>query len=191
MNDTITTVTATIIENRRRFEAFCFSLTDEEGMRPVPNSAWVVKDFASHLATVDTAFTRYINHVAAGGNMDMGRDTSGGTFSLDDWNDAEVAARRDWPIARIFDEARANREALIAALAGLTEDDISRTMHFTDPKRGEADFPLKLFLVGWAQHDPIHTADMLRALPDRATDPELQAWLANPFVGMYQTSMNR
>jgi hypothetical protein len=191
MNDTIAAVTATIIENRRRFEAFCLSLSDEEAMRPVPNSTWVVKDFASHLDTLDTTMTRYIEHVASGGNIDMGADPAGGGFNLDDWNDAEVAQRREWPMAKIFDEARANREALIAALARLSEEDISRNMHFKDPKRGEADFPLKAFLVGWAQHDPIHTADMLRALPERADDAEMKAWLANPFVGMYQTAMNK
>ena len=91
---------------------------------------------------------------------------------------------------QIFDGAATNRERLIAALRRLDEGQVARAMHFSDPKRGTADFPLKAFLVGWAQHDPIHVADMLKALPERAQDAGLTAWLANPFVSGYQTSMS-
>jgi hypothetical protein len=101
-----------------------------------------------------------------------------------------VAERRSWPIRQIFDEAATNRERLIAALGRLDEEQVARPMHFSDPKRGSADFPLKAFLVGWAQHDPIHVADMLKALPERAQDAELKSWLANPFVSGYQASMS-
>jgi hypothetical protein len=48
-----------------------------------------------------------------------------------------------------------------------------------------------VFLSGWAQHDPIHVADMLKALPERAADAELKAWLDSPFVSGYQAIMNR
>ena len=120
----------------------------------------------------------------------MARDASGAPFDLDAWNDAQVAEERAWPIKQIFAEAAANREKLIDSLGRLTDDQVNRSMHFTDPKRGAADFPLKAFLVGWAQHDPIHAADMLKALPERAQDAEIKAWLANPFVTGYQASMN-
>ena len=83
----------------------------------------------------------------------------------------------------IFGEYEAN------LARGLTEEQIARPMHFTDPKRGAADFPLKAFLIGWAQHDPIHTADMIKALPELSGDEALASWLANPFVRGYQTSM--
>ena len=178
-----------IVENRRRFEAFCLSLSDEQLGRSVPDSAWIVKDFASHLATLDVTFANYVESVEAGGKIDLSRDTSGGSFDLDQWNDAQVEQRRTWSIQDIFVEAATNRARLIKTMEGLTEEQIARPMHFTDPKRGEADFPLKAFLIGWAQHDPIHVADMMKALPELSGDEALASWLANPFVRGYQASM--
>ena len=190
MNDTIEQVIAVIRENRRKFKDFCFSLSEDQLSLRVPDSAWIAKDFASHLDTLDTTFVEFIGVVERGGNIDMARDSNGAPFDLDAWNDAQVAERREWSIARIFAEAAANRTQLIEALSRLTEEQISRPMHFTDPKRGAADFPLKAFLVGWAQHDPIHAADMLKALPELVSDAGIATWLANPFVSGYQASMS-
>ena len=47
-----------------------------------------------------------------------------------------------------------------------------------------------LFLFGLARHDNIHAADMLKALPERADDPELKAWLDDPAVKWYQDAMS-
>lgn len=190
MNDTVQQVVPVIRENRRKFQEFCFSLSADELARPVPDSTWIVQDFASHLATLDFYFHACVATVERGGAMDMTRDADGAPFDLDAWNDVQVAERRRWSIQQIFDEAATNRETLIAALGRLDEEQIGRSMHFSDPKRGAADFPLKAFLVGWAQHDPIHAADMVKALPERAGDAALQAWLGNPFVTGYQTSMS-
>lgn len=190
MSETVNQVVPAIRENRQRFEEFCLSLSEEEQMRPVPDSTWVVKDFASHLDTLDVTLVRYLEAVATGGKIDMTQTPDGSAFDLDGWNDEQVAERRAWLMSRILDEARGNRDRLIEALEALTQEDVDRPMHFSDPKRGAADFPLKLFLTGWTQHDPIHAADMLKALPERASDPALQAWLANPFVIGYQTAMS-
>ena len=189
MNETVAQVIDVIVENRRRFEEFCYSLSDEQLGRSVPDSSWIVKDFASHLATLDITFANYVESVETGGKIDLSRDTSGGSFDLDQWNDAQVEQRRSWSIEDIFVEAATNRARLIKTMEGLTEEQIARPMHFTDPKRGEADFPLKAFLIGWAQHDPIHVADMMKALPELSGDEALASWLANPFVRGYQTSM--
>jgi hypothetical protein len=189
MSDTIKQIIPVIRENRRKFEEFCLSLSEEELVRPVPDSTWIVKDFASHLATLDTVFNRYMGTLERGGQFSMTQDADGAPFDLDAWNDAQVAELRRSSIQQIFAEAAANRDALITAFERLDEEQVSRLMHFSDPKRGTADFPLKAFLIGWAQHDPIHVADMLKALPERAEDAELKAWLANPFVSGYQASM--
>ena len=190
MNDTVEQVIPVIRENRRRFQEFCFSLSEEELALPVPDSAWIVKDFASHLSTLDAVFVGFVTTLERGGQISMTKDADGAPFDLDAWNDGQVGERRSWSIQQIFEEAATNRETLIAALGRLDEEQIGRLMHFSDPKRGAADFPLKAFLVGWAQHDPIHAADMLTALPERAGDAALQAWLANPFVSGYQTAMS-
>ena len=69
-----------IIENRRLFEEFCFSLTDEQLMRPVPDSTWVVRDFAAHLDTLDTALLRWWGAAVQGTPVDSSRDIDGAPF---------------------------------------------------------------------------------------------------------------
>lgn len=186
---TVQDVIETIGENRRRFEDFCFSLSDEELLRPVPGSTWVVRDFAAHLATLDPMMLRTFQGAAS----ESGMDQELRSFDVDAFNEAQVLERRCWPLDQVFAEARSNREKLNRGLEQLSDDRVDRaTFHFPpDAKRAAADMPLKLFLAGWAQHDPIHIADMLKALPERADDPPTRAWLDNPFVGGYQRVMNR
>ena len=188
---TVDGVIDAIVENRRRFKEFCYSLTAEQLDRPVPGSTWIVRDFAAHLDTLDPAMLPLFEGVAAGTPIDAALGEGGTPFDVDAFNDAEVASRRDWPLDRVFAEADANRERLIAALRTLTDEQIARPMHFGgDSKRAPADLPLQWFLVGWAQHDPIHVADMIKALPELANDAELKGWLDNRFVAGYQTVMN-
>jgi hypothetical protein len=192
MSEAVDSVIETIRTNRARFEAFCYSLTDEQLMRSVPDSTWVVRDFAAHLGTLDTALLNWFGAAGQGGPADATRDADGRPFDVDTFNDAQVAARRDWPLADVFAEAEANRRLLIDAMSQLTDEQIDKDMRFGgDAKRPAADIPLKTFLIGWAHHDPIHAADMLKALPERADDPELRQWLDNPFVLGYQAIMNR
>jgi len=191
MTPTTQTVIDAIIENRRKFEAFCYSLSQEQLNRPVPQSTWIVRDFASHLGTLDTALLRWFS--AAGGEATAAATADDGTpLDVDSFNDAQVASRRDWPLERVFLEAAENRTKLIQLLEKLTQEQVDATMRFGgDAKRGPADIPLRVFLSGWAQHDPIHVADMLKALPERAEDADVKAWLDSPFVAGYQAIMNR
>lgn len=76
MNETVEQVIAVIRENRRRFEDFCFSLSEDQLSRPVPDSTWIVKDFASHLDTLDTTFLEFVGVVESGGSIDMARDAA-------------------------------------------------------------------------------------------------------------------
>ncbi|TAK56296.1 MAG: DinB family protein [Dehalococcoidia bacterium] len=189
-----------IRENRRRFEEFCYSLSEEELMRPVPGTTWVVRDFAAHIDTLDTALWAWIqgappaSQATAAAPAAPGNGSNGGVseeFDVDAFNDAQVAERRSWPLDRIFAEAAANRARLIEAMSTLTDERMAGPMHFPgDHKRQPADLPLRLFLAGWAQHDAMHVADMIKALPERADDPKLKHWLDNPFVTGYQAVMS-
>jgi hypothetical protein len=183
-------VIQTIKDERRRFQVFCYSLSEEELARPVPNSTWVVRDFIAHLATLDTEMIRWFEGVASGVPDETVRNADGQPFDIDDWNDRTVAERRDWTLDKVFDEAAANRERLIETLNKLTDEHIETVVHFGgDNKRPPADVPLRFFLSGWAHHDAIHVADMLKALPERADDPEMKAWLDHPAVTWYQNAM--
>ncbi len=55
----------TIKDERRRFEAFCRSLSAEELTRPVPDSTWLVRDFIPHLGTLDTELIRWFEGVVS------------------------------------------------------------------------------------------------------------------------------
>ena len=190
-SETVAGVIKTIRDHRERFERFCWSLSDEELSRPVPDSTWMVKDFISHLATLDTEMARSFEAAAAGRPEEASRHADGSPFDLDAFNDARVAERREWPLERILGEASRNRAALIGTLERLTDEDIVRVVHFDgDAKRSPADLPLRVWLLGWARHDPIHAADMLKALPERASDGELEAWVADPVVKAYQQAMS-
>jgi hypothetical protein len=189
-SETVAGIIDSIRGHRETFGRFCRSLSEGEMARPVPDSSWVVKDFVSHLGTLDPELARTFEAAAAGRPGDAGRNPDGTPFDLDGYNDAQVAQRRDWPLARILEEAAGNRAALIETLERLTDEDISRVMHFQgDAKRSPAQLPLKVFLLGWSLHDPIHVADMLKALPERADDPDLAAWLSHPVIRGYQQAM--
>ena len=177
-------------ENRVRFVDFCNSLSEEELARPVPDSTYTVKDFASHLGTLDPALTQQVEALAADRVVPMGAGQDGAPFDIDKYNDALVAERRDWPLSKILDEAAQNREELLNALAKLKDEQIEQTMHFTgDNKRPPADIQFKMFLQGLTRHDPIHVADMVKALPERAEDPAIKAWINDRVVQWYQTTM--
>ena len=189
-SETIERLTQQFRTNRVRFEAFCRSLSDEELERRVPNSTYRVKDFATHLATLDPLTVRWFEAVREGKTEQPSEDEDGSPFDIDKFNDRVVAERRDWSLDQIFDEAETNRKQFLEALKELDDEKIEQVVHFNgDNKRPPADIPFKLFLVGLTRHDPVHVADMLKALPERAGDPELQAWLDDPAVKWYQNAM--
>ena len=189
--DTVERLTQQFRTNRTRFQAFCMSLSDEELERPVPDSTYRVKDFATHLATLDPQLVRWFEAVRDGQTNQPSESPDGSPFDVDKFNDRVVAERRDWSLDQIFDEAETNRKAMLEALQELDDEKIDQVVHFNgDNKRGPADISFKLFLFGLARHDPIHVADMLKALPERANDPELQAWLDDPAVTWYQNAMS-
>ena len=190
-SETVKGIIGAIREHRQRFDRFCRSLSEEELACPVPESTWVVKDFVSHLATLDPEMTRSFKAAAAGRPEEATRAADGSPFDLDAFNDAQVAERRGWPLERILEEASRNRAGLIETLERLTDEDIAQVVHFRgDAKRSPADLPLRVFLLGWSMHDPIHAADMLKALAERANDPELAAWVDHPVVKGYQAAMS-
>jgi len=189
-SETIERLAQQFRSNRERFEAFCRSLTDEELERPVPNSTYRVKDFASHLATLDPELVRWFEGVREGRSDEPSRSADGSPFDVDTFNDALVAERRGWSLDQIFEEAAGNRKQLLSALEALDDEAIERTVHFPgDNKRPPADVPFKLFLFGLTRHDNIHAADMLKALPERLDDQELKVWLDDPAVKWYQNAM--
>ena len=183
-------------EERGRFERLAWSLSEEELSRPVPESGWQVKDFISHLATIDRPIAVWFAAIADGSQQrpTAGDTESGAGWDVDRYNDARVAERRQRSVEELLAEAADARAALISVLARFTEEHINGTICFGgDSKRPPSEVKLGRYLQGWARHDVIHVADMLKALPERRREPQVAAWLAEPevraVVGYYQKAM--
>jgi uncharacterized damage-inducible protein DinB len=181
----------TMLKHRQQFDEFCRSLSEEELNRPVPDSTWTVKDFIIHLSQFDEEVTRWMTALKDGRIEAPGRNDDGSTLDLDAYNNARVAERHGWPLERILAEGEANRAKLAAVMEELEDAHIEQTVQFPgDNKRDPAQVQFKLFLIGLARHDPIHVADMLKALPERAAEPAIAAWMDDGAVKWYQNAMS-
>lgn len=188
----IQTVIASITAERRHFERFCRALSPEELARPVPGGAWRVKDFISHVITLDGPYRGWFHALAGGSATELHRGSV--AFDVDAYNAVAVAARHDRAVAELFHEGAQERAALIAVLERLTDAQLDATIRFGgDGKRPPVHLPLHQFLLGWLRHDAIHLADILKALPERRDDPALRGWLDQPdlaaAIGSYQRAM--
>jgi hypothetical protein len=181
----------TMQKHRRQFDEFCRSLSEEELARPVPDSTWTVKDFIIHLAQFDEEIARWMEALKAGRVEAPGRSEDGGAFDVDAYNNARVTERHEWPLERILAEGAENRAKLAIVMEELEDAHIEQTVQFPgDNKRDPAQVQFKLFLMGLARHDPIHVADMLKALPERAASPAIAAWMDDGAVKWYQNAMS-
>jgi hypothetical protein len=80
-------------------------------------------------------------------------------------------------------EAARHRAAMVAAIERMTDGDLDRVIQYGGDRRklGLKPSPVRFggLLWGIALHDPTHTRDILRALPDRAGDTWIREWLAS------------
>ncbi|MEX2238938.1 MAG: DinB family protein [Dehalococcoidia bacterium] len=162
---------------REHFERLCRSLSHEELERMVPpDEEWTVKDYISHLATIDVSVNRWFRALAAGTPV---RPSSGGErFDVDAWNQKQVEARREFDVEAILAEGAKIRAEIIETMDTFTAETLAGDIYFPgDAKRPPMDLKFHAYLRGWAKHDPMHAADMLRALPERKEE-EANAWLA-------------
>lgn len=81
------------------------------------NAGWSVQDLLAHLAAAELGHCEVIRRLQSGGV------TPAGSFDLDAFNNAEVAARRSYPLAQTLAEYQANRAATLRLLATIGEGD--------------------------------------------------------------------
>lgn len=173
---------AEMADHRVRFEAFCRSLTAEELATPVPDAPWTAFDYIAHLATIESLINPWLGAMT-GVAAPPPEVAPPSPFDLDDWNEAIVARRSGRSLDEIFQEAAANREQYAAIIRGLTDEQLDSKIPFGGDRRAvdlpPVMVPLIDVLTGIALHDPMHTQDMLRALPERRNDPAVAGWLEN------------
>lgn len=183
MHRRIQPVVDEVRRHRARFDDFCRGLSDEQLARPVPESTWIVKDYISHLATIDKTVAVWFESLADGAAPASAEtrdaaDAGGAAFDIDAWNDHQVAKLRDTPVADLLALAREHRARLLAAMDRFTDATIDADILFPgDANRRPETINFGGYLIAWATHDPAHARDMLRALPERARDPALRIWL--------------
>ena len=171
MNARLTGVVKATDENREQFETFCRSLTSEELQRPIPDSHWRVVDYIAHLATIDVWVTEWFEAMAAGEHfVPMAED--GGAFDIDEWNDARVAEQKNATIDELFNVAADTRSKLYETFPSFSEETLASRFNF----RGN-DISFIEYLEAWTLHDPAHSMDMLKALPERKNDPAVRTWI--------------
>lgn len=179
-------------KNRERFVAFCRSLTEEELNTLVPpDNKWTVKDFITHLCTFEDLNTEWVEQVIAGNTAGPAQAADGSRFDIDDWNERRVQEWRDRSLDDILEYSVGDRAQFVDALGKLTDEHTASVVTFPgDNKRDGGQVPFGLFLHGLARHDPVHVADIVKALPARAADPEIQEWISDTMVQWYQKAMS-
>ncbi len=159
-------------DNRATYEAFCRSLTDEEMQTVIPGMTWRVKDYLAHLASIDIYVSEWFEHQAEGTRWRPALE-NGAPFDIDMWNEARIVERRDADVEELISEAATHRARLWAAVDRFSPEVLATTFNF----RGN-EITFLRYLQLWVAHDPAHTADMLKGLPERQSDPALREWLA-------------
>lgn len=172
---------AEMADHRVRFEAFCRSLTADELATPVPDAPWQVADYIAHLATIETLINPWFGAMAGITGVPRPEVAPPQPFDLDDWNEAIVARRHGRSLDEIFEEAAENRRWYADVVGKLTDEQLDSKIPFGGDRRvidlPPVMLPLVDVLTGIAVHDPMHTQDILRALPQRRDVPAVREWL--------------
>ena len=190
MHPDVAAVVEELDAHRTRYDAFCRSLSEEQLNRPVPQSTWIVRDFISHLATIDEPVGEMFRSMREGRDPGI-RTADGVKWDVDRWNEDQVIPRRVQSVEEVLEEAATTRAELRKHLVAFTEDDLAKTLKFGgDDKRPPSAVELRAYIRGWCKHDPMHAVDMVRALPEVVT-PELEAWFDDPVIRGYQSAMNQ
>ncbi len=101
-----------------QLDAALAGLDEAAMLEPGVVEGWSIKDLLGHVAAWEQMALRHVDQWRRGG-------TPGGTgdFSVDAYNAAESARRRDWPLAQVRAEAAETRERLRTTLQSMADDE--------------------------------------------------------------------
>ena len=166
--------------HRVQFEAFCRALDASELAAPIPGSHWTVRDYIAHLCTIDGLIVPSFA-AQVGQSAPMPDVPFPNPFDIDEWNDAAVNARTGTSIDDLLGEAALHRERMVKAIAEFTDEHLDRVIDYGGDRKSlnlpKSRVRFGGLLWGIAIHDPTHTRDMLKALPERATEPWILEWV--------------
>ena len=106
---------AVVEESWRQFDAAIAGLDGATMMEPGVVEAWSIKDLLGHVTAWEQLALRHVEQARRG-------ETPTGA-PVDDYNAAEAARRRDWPLAQVREEMAETRQRLLTLLESITDDE--------------------------------------------------------------------
>jgi hypothetical protein len=167
--------------HRQQFEEFVRSLSDEELATPVPGSPWTVHGYIAHLATIDALIAPFMGPIVGMTDVPRPEVAPPEPFDIDEWNEEIVPLRNEASVDELLEEAAETRARFVGVLSRLSDQQLDMMIPFGGDRK-VIDLPattvrLEDLLWAIALHDPNHTGDILRALPQR--EPDVRDWLAS------------
>jgi hypothetical protein len=167
--------------HRERFEAFCRLLSDEELAEQVPGTPWTVHGYIAHLATIDSLIVPFLAPLVGITGVPAPEVPPPSPFDIDDWNEAMVLLRAGAALEELLSEAGRHRAEYVRVVSVLSDEQLDMMIPFGGDRK-VIDLPptqvrLEDLLWAIALHDPNHTQDILRAIPQR--EPDVRDWLAS------------
>lgn len=168
--------------HRVQFEHLCHSLTAAELGATIPGSHWTVKDYIAHLCTIDglivPGFAAQVGQSAPLPDIPFPNP-----FDIDDWNEAAVRAREWASIDELLAEAAVHRERMVKSIAEFTDQHLDVIIDYGGDRKSlnlpKSKVRFGGLLWGIAIHEPTHTRDIIRALPNRGKEPWIAEWLSS------------
>ncbi len=167
--------------HREQFEAFCRSLSPDELATRVPETPWSVHGYIAHLCTIDSLISPFFGAMAGITDIPPPVPAPPVPFDIDEWNEAIVPRRAGASLDELFEAAARHRANYVRVLQALPDARLDMMVPFGGDRK-VIDLPattvrLEDLLWAIALHEPNHTQDILRALPQR--EPDVREWLAS------------
>ena len=168
-------------QHRARLEGFCRSLTEQELAEQVPGTPWTVHGYVAHLATIDSLISPFLAPLVGIRDVPRPELPPPAPFDIDEWNEAMVPLRAGTSVEELLSEAAKHRAECVRVLSALSDEQLDMIVPFGGDRK-VIDLPptqvrLEDLLWAIALHDPNHTQDILRAIPQR--EPDVRDWLAS------------
>ncbi len=168
-------------QHRARLEGFCRSLTEQELAEQVPGTPWTVHGYVAHLATIDSLISPFLAPLVGMTDVPRPELPPPTPFDIDEWNEAMVPQRAGASVDELLSEAAKHRAEYVRVLSALSDEQLDMMIPFGGDRK-VIDLPptqvrLEDLLWAIALHDPSHTQDILRAIPQR--EPDVRDWLAS------------
>src|SRR5438093_6505498 len=168
-------------QHRARLEGFCRSLTEQELAEQVPGTPWSVHGYIAHLATIDSLISPFLAPLVGITDVPRPELPPPSPFDIDDWNEAMVPLRAGTSVDELLAEAAKHRAEYARVLSALSDAQLDMMIPFGGDRKvinlSPTQVPLEDLLWAIALHDPNHTQDILRAIPQR--EPAVRGWLAD------------